>query len=89
MANCGQMCVSVERVYVESAVYDAFVSHVAAKAAALRSGVDIGTFTSPAQAAVVQRHLDDALTRGRRPWSGVTAVTHRRSSSIPTTPCCA
>ncbi len=70
MANCGQMCVSVERVYVESAVYDAFVSQVAANAAGLRSGVDIGPFTSPAQAAVVQRHLDDALTRGARALVG-------------------
>ncbi len=64
MANYGQMCVSVERVYVESAVYDDFVSRVAANVAGLRSGVDVGRFTSPAQAAVVRRHLADAIARG-------------------------
>ncbi|QEN12335.1 aldehyde dehydrogenase family protein [Mycolicibacterium sp. ELW1] len=64
MANRGQMCVSVERVYVESAIYDEFVSRVAAGVAGLRSGLDIGRFTSPGQATVVRRHLADALARG-------------------------
>jgi betaine-aldehyde dehydrogenase len=64
MANRGQMCVSVERVYVESAVYDGFVAQVTATAARLRTGIDVGRFTSPAQAEVVRRHLDDALARG-------------------------
>ncbi|MBB3604998.1 betaine-aldehyde dehydrogenase [Mycolicibacterium sp. BK556] len=64
MANCGQMCVSVERVYVESAVYDEFVSQVTAKVAALRPGIDMGRFTNPAQTEVMRRHVDDALSRG-------------------------
>lgn len=64
MANCGQMCVSVERVYVESAVYEQFVSAVTAKATALRAGTDIGRLSSDAQRAVVRRHLDDAFARG-------------------------
>jgi betaine-aldehyde dehydrogenase len=64
MANCGQMCVSVERVYVESAVYDEFVSQVRAKVAALRPGIDMGRFTNPAQTEVMRRHVGDALSRG-------------------------
>ncbi|MEZ0358608.1 aldehyde dehydrogenase family protein [Mycobacterium sp. SA01] len=64
MANYGQMCVSVERVYVESAVYDEFVAQVGAKVAELRAGIDIGRFTNPAQARVVRRHVGDALAGG-------------------------
>lgn len=64
MANCGQMCVSVERVYVEAPVYPQFVSAVTAKAAALRVGTDIGALTSPAQRDIVRHHVEDALARG-------------------------
>ncbi|BBX10255.1 aldehyde dehydrogenase [Mycolicibacterium aichiense] len=64
MANCGQMCVSVERVYVESAVYDEFVARVVAEATRLRTGIDMGRFTNRAQADVVRRHRDDAIARG-------------------------
>ncbi len=38
MTNSGQACVGVERVYVESAVYDEFVALVTAKVKALRQG---------------------------------------------------
>jgi len=38
MANSGQICMSVERVYVEEAVYDQFVSKVVTKVNRLRQG---------------------------------------------------
>ena len=56
MSNSGQICISVERVYVEEPVYDEFVQKVVAKTRALRQGarrrepgqVDVGAMTLPA-----------------------------------------
>ena len=42
MMNAGQVCQSVERVYVEEPVYDEFVSKVVTKTKALRQGVPGG-----------------------------------------------
>ncbi|WP_059015544.1 aldehyde dehydrogenase family protein [Mycobacterium sp. M26] len=78
MANCGQMCVSVERLYVESAVYGQFVSAVTSRAEALRRGTDIGGLTSATQREVVRRHVEDALARG------ATAMTGGRDGDGPT-----
>lgn len=72
--NAGQICVSVERVYVESSVHDAFVSKVVERTARLRQGVgegkpgtiDIGPMISPGQADIVKSHIDDAVERGAR-----------------------
>lgn len=70
MANCGQMCVSVERVYAEAAIYPQFVSAVQSRVAVLRRGTDIGSLTSPAQEDVVRRHVQDALARGATALAG-------------------
>ena len=73
MFNCGQTCISVERVYVEDAVYDEFVARVTAKVRALRHAPstgpgtsDVGAMTTPARLDVVTRHVEDALARGAR-----------------------
>src|SRR4051812_28511649 len=73
MLNTGQTCISVERVYVEAPVYDAFVAKVTAKAHALRHGmpagpgsVEVGAMTHGPQVDVVERHVDDAVARGAR-----------------------
>jgi acyl-CoA reductase-like NAD-dependent aldehyde dehydrogenase len=71
--NAGQACVSVERVYVQAAVHDAFVQLVAEKVAALRQGVDehgfradVGPLASTVQLEVVERQVADALAKGAR-----------------------
>lgn len=72
LANAGQICVSVERVYVEESVHDEFVERVTGKVRALRQGVgtttpgtvDVGPMISPAQADLVKVHIDDAVERG-------------------------
>ena len=74
MTNAGQACISVERVYVEDAVYDRFVSLVVDKAKALRQGMDkpgsfacdIGAMVTSAQVAIVQDQVDDAVAGGAR-----------------------
>lgn len=66
--NCGQTCMSVERVYVAEQVYDQFVDEVIARTQAVRQGVgercDIGSMTFPPQVAIVERHVADAVERG-------------------------
>jgi acyl-CoA reductase-like NAD-dependent aldehyde dehydrogenase len=73
----GQVCMSVERVYVEQAVAEAFTSKVVARVRALRVGangpdaeIDLGPFTSPRQVETVEAHLADACSRGARVLTG-------------------
>src|SRR5215217_2006487 len=77
MQNGGQTCVSVERVYVESPVYDDFVAKVTEKVKALRSGapagpgtVDVGAITFAPQLDIVRRHVEDAQQAGARVVAG-------------------
>ena len=70
--NCGQVCASVERVYVARSVHDAFVEKVVAKAKELRLGadqdfdVDVGPMANEEQLRTVEEHVRDALTKGAR-----------------------
>ncbi|MTD44989.1 aldehyde dehydrogenase family protein [Conexibacter sp. W3-3-2] len=72
MFNGGQTCISVERVYVEEPVYDAFVAKVTEKARALRQGsgemgtADVGSMTFPPQVDIVERHVEDAKAKGAK-----------------------
>ncbi|HEX5406413.1 MAG TPA: aldehyde dehydrogenase family protein, partial [Pseudonocardiaceae bacterium] len=68
MANAGQSCAGVERVYVVDSLADEFVAKVIAKARPLRtgshSGADIGPMIMPSQVDIVREHIADALDRG-------------------------
>jgi acyl-CoA reductase-like NAD-dependent aldehyde dehydrogenase len=73
MLNTGQTCISIERVYVEAPVYDAFVAKVTEKARALRHGppagpgtVEVGAMTHGPQVEIVERHVEDARAKGAR-----------------------
>src|SRR3954447_12362465 len=73
MLNTGQTCISIERVYVEAPVYDAFVAKVTEKARALRHGppagpgsVEVGSMTHGPQVDIVERHVEDAKEKGAR-----------------------
>jgi acyl-CoA reductase-like NAD-dependent aldehyde dehydrogenase len=77
MSNSGQICISVERVYVEEPVYDEFVGKVVEKVKALRQGVpgapgavDVGAMTFPSQLDVVDAHVKDAVSKGARVLTG-------------------
>jgi acyl-CoA reductase-like NAD-dependent aldehyde dehydrogenase len=69
----GQVCMSVERVYVEAPVAEAFTQKLVAAVSGLRTGengaaadIDYGPFTSPRQVEIVERHLADAQAKGAR-----------------------
>jgi len=77
MMNSGQICMSVERIYVEEAAYDTFVSKLTGAVSKLRQGADdksfgkeVGAMTSPNQAAIVEDHVQDALAAGARTLTG-------------------
>jgi acyl-CoA reductase-like NAD-dependent aldehyde dehydrogenase len=71
--NSGQVCISVERVYVEDAIADEFTRRVVEKTRALRQGsdvnelearVDVGAITFPKQVETIEDHIADARSRG-------------------------
>jgi acyl-CoA reductase-like NAD-dependent aldehyde dehydrogenase len=77
MMNSGQICMSVERIYVEEPVYDRFIDKLTAEVGRLRQGADdgsdpqdVGAMTSPNQTAIVEDHVDDALASGARALTG-------------------
>ncbi len=73
LTNCGQACVSVERVYVAEPVYDRFVDEVVKQVRDLKVGGDdghIGAMTSPAQVDIVRDHLNDAIAKGAKVLTG-------------------
>jgi len=67
-ANAGQVCVSVERVYVQEPIYDRFLEAVVRKTRDLRVGIsedsDVGAMTSAHQTSIFNDHVDDALQKG-------------------------
>ena len=73
----GQVCMSVERVYVEEPVAEVFTNKLVERVRALRVGpngknaeIDIGPFTSPRQIEIVERHVADAQAKGARVLAG-------------------
>lgn len=77
MFNAGQVCISIERVYVEEPVYDEFVAKLTEKVAALRQGLDgraiendLGALANENQVQIVQRHVDEAVAAGAKVLTG-------------------
>jgi betaine-aldehyde dehydrogenase len=70
--NAGQACVAVERVYVEASVHDAFVRRLVRVVEELRQGPegDVGSMTTPAQLALVERQVQQAVGAGARILTG-------------------
>ncbi len=77
MMNAGQICMSVERIYVEEPAYDEFVAKLTGEVGRLRQGPDakghgmeVGAMTSPNQIGIVEDQVEDALTSGARALTG-------------------
>ncbi|HXV81880.1 MAG TPA: aldehyde dehydrogenase family protein, partial [Candidatus Binatia bacterium] len=75
LMNSGQVCTSIERIYVEEPVYQALVDKIVQKVQSLRQGpshdeVELGSMTSEAQFQKVSTHVREALTQGARALTG-------------------
>jgi acyl-CoA reductase-like NAD-dependent aldehyde dehydrogenase len=77
MNNAGQVCISIERCYVEAPIYDEFVSKVTENVRNLRQGeatgigtVDVGAVIFPPQMDIVEDHVRDAVEKGARVLTG-------------------
>ena len=75
--NSGQVCISVERIYVEDAIHDEFLERLTAKVESLRQGppgepgtVDVGAIIFPPQIDLIEAHVSDAVERGARVVTG-------------------
>jgi len=74
--NAGQLCVAIERIYVDRAVHDAFVAAFTDEVGRLRIGAaldytaDLGSLTYQRQLDTVRAHLDDAVAKGATVLAG-------------------
>lgn len=70
VANAGQVCVSIERIYVEKEIEDAFVERLVDKARQVKVAYPtlndgtLGPIISESQAHIINRHLRDAVKKG-------------------------
>ncbi len=75
-ANCGQVCASVERLYVVEPVAEKFISAVVDEVKRLRLGppvgceTDIGPLINENQLNIVSDHVADAVAKGARVLAG-------------------
>ncbi|OIN82456.1 succinic semialdehyde dehydrogenase [Mycobacterium malmoense] len=75
-SNTGQLCISVERIYVPAKLWDDFAGRftAAAQAMKLSAGLDysadMGSLISEKQLATVSRHVDDAVQHGATVLAG-------------------
>jgi acyl-CoA reductase-like NAD-dependent aldehyde dehydrogenase len=78
-ANCGQICVGIERIYVARELHDRFVAALAERASSLRIGVDIGPLISEQQRSKVEDLVAEAVERGAEAVTGA----RRPSTELP------
>ena len=72
--NAGQVCISVERVYVVAGIYDEFVSRLAQRVQALTQGAapgdDVGAMVTARQVDIADRHVSEAVAAGAKVLAG-------------------
>ncbi|MFD6321425.1 succinic semialdehyde dehydrogenase [Streptomyces sp. NPDC058442] len=78
-SSAGQLCISIERLYVHESVADAFLERFAARTRAIRLGTslsygaDMGSLVGERQLEAVTRHVADAVAKGAKVIAGGTA----------------
>ncbi|MFC6063979.1 succinic semialdehyde dehydrogenase [Streptomyces ochraceiscleroticus] len=77
--SAGQLCVSIERLYVAESLRDEFIAAFVARTKRLTMGaaydysIDVGSLTTSSQLDTVTAHVDDAVTKGATVLAGGTA----------------
>lgn len=75
-ASAGQLCISVERLYVHESIADAFLARFVARTGAMRLGTtlgygaDMGSLVGAQQLETVTRHVEEAVGKGAEVLTG-------------------
>jgi succinate-semialdehyde dehydrogenase/glutarate-semialdehyde dehydrogenase len=75
-SNSGQLCISIERLYVHESIADEFTRRLVERVekmtlgASLDYGCDMGSLISQKQLDTVRQHLEDAIDKGARVLTG-------------------
>lgn len=75
-ANTGQLCISIERIYVDQSIATAFTNRFANRVRSLQLGAqqeygpEVGALASKAQVDKLTEHLNDATEKGARVVAG-------------------
>ena len=75
-SSAGQLCISIERLYVHESVADAFTERFVARTkemklgSALAFGADMGSLVSNQQLETVTRHVSEAVAKGAKVLAG-------------------
>ncbi|MCK8435207.1 succinate-semialdehyde dehydrogenase (NADP(+)) [Streptomyces sp. D2-8] len=75
-SSAGQLCISIERLYVHESIADAFLERFAARTKAMRLGTslaygaDMGSLVGERQLETVTRHVEEAVAKGAKVVAG-------------------
>ncbi|MEU6087491.1 succinic semialdehyde dehydrogenase [Streptomyces sp. NPDC047085] len=75
-SSAGQLCISIERLYVHESIADAFLERFAARTRAMRLGnslaygADMGSLVGERQLKTVERHVEEAVAKGAKLVAG-------------------
>jgi succinate-semialdehyde dehydrogenase/glutarate-semialdehyde dehydrogenase len=75
-SNAGQLCISIERLFVHEAVADEFVRRLVERTRAMKPGTaldygaDYGSLVSQSQLDTVKEHVEDAVEKGAHVLAG-------------------
>ncbi|MFF6984998.1 succinic semialdehyde dehydrogenase [Streptomyces sp. NPDC010273] len=75
-SSAGQLCVSIERLYVHESIADTFLERFVARTKAMRLGTslaygaDMGSLAGERQLESVTRHVDEAVAKGAKVLAG-------------------
>ncbi|GAA3222023.1 succinic semialdehyde dehydrogenase [Streptomyces thermocoprophilus] len=75
-SSAGQLCISIERLYVHEAIADAFLERFVARTKAMRLGTslaygaDMGSLVGERQLETVRRHVEEAVAKGAKVLAG-------------------
>lgn len=75
-ANAGQLCISIERLYIAESIFERFTQRLAARVSRMTLGsqldfeADMGSLVSQAQLEKVEAHVLDAVAKGAEVLAG-------------------
>ncbi len=78
-SNAGQLCISIEKLFIDQEIFDSFVSRLVTRTqdlvlgTGLDYGADLGSLSSSDQLASVESHVADAVGKGAKVLAGARA----------------